>query len=163
MVGIPVAGLLTITFRDVQSPTTFFLSGAAGEDAYRTAGVTGVFQGTGYVTGVFLQDRTELGYIGYSVGRGRRLDYPPYHVVEKVFGKVHDMVIMPPFRRVGVGRRTYEHAESIMRSAGTSAVYLEAFPSAVPFWLRMGYSHLAYYLGAVYMVKRFPTQASGLA
>lgn len=151
-----MAELLTLTFRDVQSPTWFFLREAAGEDAYRIAGVTGVFQGTEYVTGIFLQDRTELGYVWSSAGRGRLQDYPPYHVVDKVFGKIQYMEIMPPFRRMGVGRRSYEHAESIMRGAGASVIYVESYPTAVPFWLRMGYSPLAYYRGAVHMVKRFP-------
>ena len=50
------------------------------------------------------------------------------------------LYVSPEHQREGIGRSLYEAAESLIRRRGHARVTLGAFPSAVPFYRRMGLS-----------------------
>jgi GNAT superfamily N-acetyltransferase len=50
------------------------------------------------------------------------------------------LYVSPKHTREGIGRCLYEAAESLIQAAGHARVALGAFPSAVPFYRRMGLS-----------------------
>lgn len=50
------------------------------------------------------------------------------------------LYVSPEHQREGIGRSLYEAAESLIRQRGRERVALGAFPSAVPFYRRMGLS-----------------------
>jgi len=52
--------------------------------------------------------------------------------------ELEDLWVDPPHIGSGVGRRLFEHATSVARAAGASAIELDADPNAVGFYERMG-------------------------
>jgi ribosomal protein S18 acetylase RimI-like enzyme len=55
-------------------------------------------------------------------------------------GTITRLYVSPEHQREGIGRSLYEAAESLIRERGRARVTLGAFPSAVPFYRRMGLS-----------------------
>lgn len=61
--------------------------------------------------------------------------------VVAVFGDTITKLYVSPKRTgEGIGRSLYEAAESLIRAEGRARVTLGAFPTAVPFYVRMGLS-----------------------